>query len=183
MLQRSRVIPNAMGKVLEIGIGSGLNLSFYDQARVTELTAIDPLDRLWNKNKTDLDALPFKVNFIQGMANRIPCKAGTFDTIVTTFTLCSVENVDQVLQELYRVLVPRGKLIFAEHGQAPDKGLLWWQNRLNPVWKHIGGGCQLNRDIPAILENNGFVVDSLHKQYLGGWKLTSYHFWGSASKG
>jgi ubiquinone/menaquinone biosynthesis C-methylase UbiE len=180
--QREKVIPLATGNVLEIGIGSGLNLLYYDGSKVERITAIDPLDKLWARKRINLSELDFEVDYIKGSADQIPAENGTFNTVVTTYTLCSINHLDVALREIHRVLKPGGKLIFSEHGKAPEKGFVRWQNLVNPAWKRVSGGCNLNRDIPAILKRNGFKVDNLNSDYLSGWKLTSYNYWGSASR-
>ena len=171
----------AEGKVLEVGIGSGFNLPFYDASKVQHLTAIDPSGELWNKNRTNPESLGFGFKFIKTYADNIPVEDHTYDSVVVTYTLCTIANVDMALTEIKRVLKPGGKLIFSEHGLAPDRGLQKWQNRINPYWKRIGGGCNLNRDIPGILEANGFKIDSMSSGYLSGWRPSSYNYWGSAS--
>ena len=180
MEQREKVIPLATGNVLEIGIGAGHSLPHYNGSKVNRLTAIDPLEKLWRKRKTELSDLDFEVSYIRGRAEQIPSEDDTFDTVVVTFTLCSVEHIDDALKEIHRVLKPCGRLVFSEHGKAPDEKLEKWQNLINPVWKRIGGGCNLNRDIPAILERNGFRPEEMNAGYQDGWKATSYHYWGSA---
>lgn len=180
--QREQLIPKAEGHVLEIGIGSGNSLEIYEGSRVTHLTAIDPSLELWKRRKTDLSALDFPVKHILGYADQIPFEDSIFDTVVSTYTLCSVRRVKETLKEMHRVLKPGGKLIFAEHGRAPDEGLERLQNRINPLWRRIGGGCNLNRDIAALLEENGFEMDGLEKGYLDGWRPTSYNYWGWVMK-
>ncbi|MGM0475351.1 MAG: class I SAM-dependent methyltransferase [Bacteroidota bacterium] len=180
--QREKVIPLARGEVLEIGIGAGHSLPLYDGSKVKHLTAIDPLEKLWKKRKTELSELEFDVKYIRGTADHIPAKNSTYDTVVVTYTLCSIRYIDRTLQEIHRVMKPGGKLVFSEHGLAPDRGLRMWQNLINPLWKRIGGGCHLNRDVPAILERNGFRTDNMKSGYLPGWKATSYNYWGSATR-
>ncbi|MEN8156942.1 MAG: class I SAM-dependent methyltransferase [Bacteroidota bacterium] len=180
--QREKLIPLATGQVLEIGIGSGNTLLLYDGAKVKHLTALDPMVELWERRRTDLSELEFEVNYIRGVAEHIPAEDNTFDTVVSTYTLCSVGQVESALKEMHRVIKPGGKLVFAEHGKAPDQGLERKQNFINPVWKRIGGGCNLNRDIPLLMEHNGFKLDGLNEGYLDGWRPTSYNFWGWASK-
>ncbi|HER09387.1 MAG TPA: class I SAM-dependent methyltransferase [Bacteroides sp.] len=180
--QREKVIPLAWGNVLEIGIGAGHSLPLYDKSKVNHLTAIDPLEKLWKKRKTDLADLEFEVEYIRGTADHIPAGDSTYDSVVVTYTLCSIRHIDRTLQEVHRVLKPGGKLVFSEHGLAPDRGLRIWQNLINPLWKRIGGGCHLNRDVPAILERNGFSPDNLQTGYFPGWGPTSYLYWGSASR-
>ena len=175
------VVPMATGRVLEIGIGSGSNLPHYG-SKVSHLTAIDPLEELWKKRRLDLSKLGFDVNYLKGSAEEIPAEDGSFDTVVSTFTLCSVDDIDKVLEEIHRVLKPGGKLIFSEHGKSPETGTARWQNILNPAWKRISGGCNLNRDIPAMMKKNGFRTDHICTQYMPGWRLTSYSYWGSALK-
>lgn len=180
--QREKLIPLAMGHVLEIGIGSGNTLELYNGSKVTQLTAIDPSIELWKRRKTKLSALNFKVTYIRGVADRISFEDDTFDTVVSTYTLCSVFPIEQSLKEMYRVLKPGGKLIFSEHGKAPDKKIERFQNRINPLWKRIGGGCNLNRDIGQLLKQSGFQMDGLNKGYLDGWRGTRYHYWGTVTK-
>lgn len=182
VLHREKVIPFARGRVLEVGIGSGMNLPYYRGAEVDHLTAIDPLEELWERKQTDLATLEFEVDFIKGSAHRIPFDDESFDTVVSTSTLCSIKEVEKALKEMYRVLKPGGKLLFEEHGAAPDASLARHQNRLNPVWKRISGGCNLNRNIRALLEAAGFTAEGMAEGYQDGWKATSYHYWGYAGK-
>jgi len=180
--KRAMVVPSARGRVLEIGIGSGNNLLHYDESRVSHLTAIDPLEELWKKRSVDLSSLPFEVDYIRGGAEHIPAKNASFDSVVTTFTLCSVTDIHRTLKEIHRVLKPRGVLLYSEHGRSPHKGTERWQNLLNPLWKRVSGGCNLNRDIPGLLELHGFNAEDVSTEYMPGWRLTSYSYWGSALK-
>jgi len=180
--KRAMVVPRAEGRVLEIGIGSGNNLPHYDQSKVKHLTAIDPLEELWEMRSVDLSQLSFEVEYIRGAAEHIPAGDATFDTVVTTFTLCSVSDIRGTLKEIHRVLKPGGKLLYSEHGKSPDRGTEEWQNLLNPLWRRVSGGCNLNRDIPTIIKQHGFKTDDLSTQYMPGWRLTSYSYWGSALK-
>jgi len=182
MMQREKVIPLAAGRVLEVGIGSGMNLPYYVGSRVRHLTALDPMEKLWERRKVDLNSLDFKVDFIKGSAHRISFEDEVFDTVVSTSTLCSIKYIEEALREIFRVLKPMGKLIFAEHGIAPDIPLARRQNLLNPLWRGIGGGCNLNRNIPALLKSAGFQLNGLTEGYQEGWKMTSYHYWGWAMK-
>lgn len=182
MLEREKVIPLARGRVLEVGIGSGMNLPFYDCTRVEHLSAIDPLERLWDRRKVELSSLGFEVVYIKGSAEQIPFEDDSFHTVVSTSTLCSIKNIEEALREMHRVLKPEGKLLFAEHGASPDHSLARRQNLLNPVWKRIGGGCNLNRNIPALLREAGFSPDGLEEGYKEGWRPVSYHYWGWAIK-
>lgn len=179
MKQREKIIPNAKGKVLEVGIGSGLNLSFYDPDKVTELVGIDPSLELWEKRQPIKD-LGFHYEFIKGVAEDMPFGKDNFDTIVITYTLCSIPDFQSALESLRKVLKPNGKFLFCEHGKAPDKSVLLTQNAINPIWKLIGGGCNINRDIPSIINGNGFKILNLETMYVPGWKPVSFNFWGEA---
>jgi ubiquinone/menaquinone biosynthesis C-methylase UbiE len=180
MRQREKIIPLATGNVLEIGIGSGLNLPYYNNEQVNHLMAIDPSLELWKKNRVDPKSLPFDFEFIKAFAENIPSDNNSFDTVVITYTLCSITDINKTFEEIKRVLKPNGKLVFCEHGKAPDKAIEKWQNFINPVWKRIGGGCNLNRDIPLIIENNGLKINALETMYLPGWKPASFNYWGTA---
>ena len=178
--KREMIVPLATGKVLEIGIGAGNNLPFYDESKVRHLTAIDPLEELWKKRSVDLSQLSFEVEYIKGTAEHIPVGDAIYDTVVTTFTLCSVDDIHGTLKEVHRVLKPGGKLLYSEHGLSPDKGTEQWQNLVNPLWRRLSGGCNLNRDISGIMEHHGFKANDTKAQYTTGWRLASYSYWGSA---
>lgn len=182
MAQREKVIPLADGRVLEVGIGSGMNLPYYISSRVEELTAIDPMERLWERRERNISSLGFEVFYIKGSAEQLPFENNSFNSVVSTSTLCSIKNIEEALKEIFRVLKPDGKLLFAEHGAAPDHSLARRQNLLNPMWKRIGGGCNLNRDIPGLLKEAGFSPEGLEEGYVKGWRPTSYHYWGWAVK-
>ena len=178
--QREKVIPLAHGNVLEIGIGSGLNLPFYNPKKVKSLTAIDPSIEIWKLKSFDTNQLNFKFKFIKAFAEDIPLQDTLFDTIVITYTLCTIKDVVKALNEFKRLLKPEGKLLFCEHGLAPDKKIIYWQNKINPLWKKVGGGCNLNKDIPNLFTENGFRITQLDKMYIPGWKPASFNYWGVA---
>ena len=178
MKQREKVVPQAVGKVLEIGIGSGLNLSFYDKNKVDHLVGIDPSKETWEINKDKRRDI--KVDYIQAGAEALPLEANAFDTIVMTYTLCTIPQAEEALLEMRRVLKPNGQLLFCEHGESPDTQVRKWQNRINPFWKKIGGGCNLNKNIPALLQQNGFVLADLKTMYIPGPKFLSFNYWGTA---
>ena len=180
MKQREKIIPLASGNVLEIGIGSGLNLPFYNKKKVTHLTAIDPSAAIWKKNSFDTNTLGFEFDFIEAFSENIPAANNSFDTVVITYALCTIQDTDKAFDEIKRVLKKDGKLLFCEHGKAPDKKIVRWQNMLNPFWKKIGGGCNFNRDIPFMIEHNGFKILKLEKMYIPGWKPASFNYWGIA---
>ncbi|WP_291797124.1 class I SAM-dependent methyltransferase [Lutibacter sp.] len=179
MKQREKIIPLASKNVLEIGIGSGLNLPFYT-SEVKKLTAIDPSKELWKRTLVNTQQLPFNFQFIEASAESIPAISNSFDCVVITYTLCTIPNLTKAFSEIKRVLKPTGKFLFCEHGKAPENGIQKYQNIVNPVWKKIGGGCNLNRNIPTLIEENGFTISKLETIYLPGWKPASYNYWGIA---
>ncbi len=180
MKQRKKVVPLAKGNVLEIGIGSGLNLPFYQKDQVKSLIGIDPSKETWALNEALTNQLGFDFQYIQTGAEKVPLDNQSMDTIVITYTLCTIPDALVALQEIKRVLKPSGQILFVEHGKAPDTAILKWQNRVNPIWKKIGGGCNLNRDIPKLFGDTGFVVHDLQTMYLPGWKPANFNFWGVA---
>lgn len=178
--QREKVIPLAAGNVLEIGIGSGLNLPFYDRGNVKSLMAIDPATEIWDKNVVDTHSMGFEFDFVKAVAENIPADNNAFDTVVITYTLCSIPDTRAALDEIKRVLKINGKLVFCEHGKAPDRAVQKWQDMINPLWKQFGGGCNLNRDIPSLLKENGFKSANMETMYIPGWKPVSFNYWGTA---
>jgi len=179
MKQREKIVPLAFGNVLEIGIGSGLNLQFYDKKKVKHLTGIDPSEELWNeRNNNDPSSLDFQ--FIKAYAEEIPADNHSFDSVVVTYSFCTIPDLHSAFDEIRRVIKSNGKLIFCEHGKAPEKAVQRMQNLINPVWKRLGGGCNLNRDIPNLIESNGFKIDQMETMYIPGWKPASFNFWGTA---
>jgi ubiquinone/menaquinone biosynthesis C-methylase UbiE len=180
MRQREKIIPLASGHILEIGVGTGLNLPFYVKEKVQRLTAIEPAQDVWNERVVDTEKLGFEFEFILTPAEKIPVQENSFDTVVITYTLCTIPNLSQAFAEIQRVIKPNGQLLFCEHGKAPDKFVQKYQSFINPVWRPIGGGCNLNRDIPALIKNNGFEITNLETMYLPGWKPASFNYWGRA---
>jgi ubiquinone/menaquinone biosynthesis C-methylase UbiE len=150
-----KVIPLAARNVLEIGVGSRLNLPIYNKEKVTHLTAIDPSREIWQKNSIDVKNLPFKFAFTEAFAENIPEDNNQFDTVVITYALCTISDTNRALEEVQRVLKPNGTLIFCEHGKAPDKVTQQWQRSINPLWKLLGGGCHLNKDIHSSFKKMG----------------------------
>jgi len=179
--QREKVVPLAEGRVLEIGIGTGLNLPFYDPAKIERVIGLDPAEQMLSQAKIRSDALPFTVEYLALEGENIPLEADSVDTVLMTYTLCTIADGIAALQGMRRVLKPGGRLIFCEHGKAPDEGVQRWQNRLNPLWGCIGGGCHLNRDIPALIEAAGFAIDDLQQMYLPGTpRFAGFNYWGTA---
>ena len=178
--QREKVVSLATGRVLEIGIGSGLNLPLYDPAKVQRVWGLDPSIELWALADETVTQVEFNLEFIKGDAEAIPLDASSADTVLVTYTLCTVPNVLPALEEIRRVLKPDGQLIFCEHGAAPDAAVRRWQNRLNPIWKRFGGGCNLNLPIPSLLEQAGFTIRGMEAMYLRGWRPATFNYWGTA---
>lgn len=180
MRQRGKVVPQARGRVLEVGIGSGLNLPFYDAAKVSKVWGLDPSQEMIGMARRAAASLPFEVEFIGLPGDEIPLDDASIDTVVVTYTLCTIPDAAAALRQIDRVLRQGGELIFCEHGEAPDAGVRRWQDRLNPVWKRLGGGCHLNRPIPALIEAGGFRITRLETMYIPGWRPASFNYWGSA---
>lgn len=180
MKQREKLIPRAEGRVLEIGIGSGLNMPFYDSEKVGNLWGIDPSPEMWSIARKNAGQYRLDAEFMEASAESIPLDSDAADTVVMTYTLCTISDVHAALDEIRRVLRPGGKLLFCEHGEAPDENVKLWQKRLNPLWGKLSGGCHLNRPIPGLLEECGFSSDDLQTMYIPGWKPASFNYWGSA---
>lgn len=181
MKQREKVVPLAEGRVLEIGIGSGLNLPFYTAGKVEHVWGLDPSRATWALAQDRLGKLNFDVEFLEASAEDIPLDSGSADTVLITYTLCTIPGVLSALREARRILKSDGSLLFCEHGLAPDESVQRWQNRLNPIWKKIGGGCNLNRPIPRLIEQAGFRIRSMDTMYIPGWKPASFNYWGVAN--
>jgi ubiquinone/menaquinone biosynthesis C-methylase UbiE len=150
--QREKIVPLAEGDVLEIGFGSGLNLPFYDQQKVRKLWGLEPSEAMRKLAAKNLEGLSLDLEFIDLPGEEI--------TVLVTFTLCTIPDTASALQGMRRVLKPGGRLLFCEHGTAPDEGVRRWQDRLNSGWSKISGGCNMNRDIPALIAAGGFDIDN-----------------------
>lgn len=180
-MQRAKLVPRARGRVLEIGMGTGRNLPFYDNSKLTSLSGLDPAAQMHAKARRRMREAGLKVDLLTLSAEKIPIADASFDTVVSTYTLCSIADPVAALREMRRVLKPGGHLLFCEHGAAPDPAVRRWQDRLTPLWKPIAGGCHLNRDIPALLAAGGFRVEDMETMYLPGPRPLTYNFWGSAA--
>lgn len=177
---RAEWIPQARGRVLEIGMGSGLNLPFYS-AEVHSVLGLEPSPELQQKARQRAAGRDLSVEFVsQSAEERLPLPDASIDTAVCTWTLCSIPNAALALQQLKRVLKPQGRLLFLEHGQAPDAGVVAWQDRLTPVWKRLTGGCHLNRRIDQLLRDAGFEITQLQTGYLPGPRPITYTYQGFA---
>lgn len=179
MRQRGKIVPQASGVVLELGIGSGLNLPYYNSDNVTHLIGIDPTPNHKALNNA-LGKTSISTEMIFESAEVLPMEDSSIDSIVCTYTLCTIPDINQTLEQCRRVLKPGGQFIFVEHGIAPDKKVQRTQNRVNPIWKKLAGGCNLNRDIPLAIENHGFIMNNLESMYLPGWKPACWNVWGRA---
>ena len=176
---RERVIGAAEGRVLEIGVGSGLNLPFY-RPPVREVLALEPAPRLVTMARSASRGASIPVSFLEASAEAIPLEDHCVDTIVTTWTLCSIPRAAAALADMRRVLRPGGKLLFVEHGLAPDEGVRRWQDLMTPAWRCISGGCHLNRPIRSMIEGAGFRIDRIETGYMPGPKPMTFMYEGSA---
>lgn len=176
---RERLVAAAWGRVLEIGVGSGLNLPFYTGAAQIVL-GLDPAGALLRMARRKLTEAPCPVLLLAGSAEAIPLKDGSVDTIVMTWTLCSIPDPHRALQEMRRVLRPDGELLFVEHGLAPEPRVEAWQHRLTPIWSRIGGGCHLDRPMDRLVASAGFEITELRKGYMNRLKPMTFMYEGSA---
>lgn len=177
---RSEIIPRARGRVVEVGIGSGLNLPFYG-SDVEHVWGVDPSRELLSMTRSKIEKLPFTVELLCESAEKTRLEDDCADTVVLTWSLCTIPDTSSALAEMRRVLKPDGKIIFAEHGLAPDRGVRNWQERTNPWWKRIAGGCNLNRKIDELITGGGFEIQELRKSYLPGPRFLSYTYEGIAT--
>ncbi len=180
--QREKVVPSAQGRVLEIGVGSGLNLAFYDPARVDEIVAVDPSHALLAKAAPRARTIGPRVHLVERSIEELELDDASFDTVVVTYTLCSVPDPARALDVIRRALAPGGQLVISEHGLAPDAAPRAWQHRLNTGWRRLAGGCNLDRPVPALLAAAGFDTSALEEAYLPGARWLNYHYWGVLSR-
>ena len=182
--QRRKVVPRAEGRVLEIGFGAGHNLPFYDATKVTHLWALEPAKEMRARAASRVKDSPLKIEFIDLPGEEIPLEDEAADTVLVTYTLCSIPDAMKALSGMRRVLKSSGRLIFCEHGEAPDENVRKWQRRITPVWKRIGGGCHVGRAIPKLIQDAGFAVRDMDTMYLPGTpRFAGFNYWGSATKG
>jgi len=183
MKQRAKIVPEADGVVLEVGCGSGTNFDLYDPAKVKHLHAIEPSEGMILRAKETWDATrretPCDIHHCGGEA--VPLDDNSVDTAVVTFVLCTIPDWQSSLQELRRVLKPSGRVLYSEHGLAPDEGVAKWQRRVEPVWKRLAGGCHLTRDTKQMLESEGFTIEQHDAMYLPSTpRIAGFSVWGSA---
>ncbi len=181
MRQREKVVPLAKGRILEIGIGSGLNLPYYDVSKVTKLWALDPSPEMTKLAESAARSVHFDVEFIDLPSEEIPLENNSVDTVLITYTLCTIPDPQPALREMARVLRAGGELVFCEHGAAPDSSVRRWQDRLNPIWRRLGGGCHLNRAIPDLIGQGGFRISRVETMYIPGWRPACFNYWGTAT--
>ena len=177
---RAESVPLACGNVLEIGIGSGLNLPFYT-SKVHRVYGVDPSIELQRMAAKKTSGMPFEVTFLpQSAEQAFPLADSSIDTIVTTWSLCSIPDPLMALQQMKRALKPNGQMIFVEHGRSPEASVVAWQDRITPVWKHVTGGCHLNRKIDDLIRTAGFRITEQHNFYLPGPHPMTYTYQGLA---
>jgi ubiquinone/menaquinone biosynthesis C-methylase UbiE len=179
--RRAALVPQARGRVLEIGMGTGRNLPFYDRHKLTALVGVDPALQMHRLAQRRSQKAGIDVELVGLSAERLPLPDDSFDTVVCTYTLCSIPDPAAALHEVRRVLKPGGQFLFCEHGRAPDPSLARWQSRIEPWWKPLAGGCHLTRDVPLLLRDAGLEVQ-VQQGYIGGPRVLTYHYWGQAQK-
>ncbi|MFO1074797.1 MAG: class I SAM-dependent methyltransferase [Geminicoccaceae bacterium] len=179
---RQRAVAGAAGRVLEIGIGAGANLPLYGR-EVLSLQGIDPQPHLLHRARRIAGWLPFPVSLLEQSAEHLPLAEASIDTVVVTWSLCSIPDALAALREAHRVLVPGGRLHFLEHGRSPEPALGRWQERVTPVWRRLAGGCRLDRRVDRLLERAGFTIEQMEVGHLlPGPRLLTYHYLGQASR-
>ena len=178
--QREKIVHRAYGDVLEIGFGGGLNLEHYDTNKVRKVFGLEPSEGMRESARARIEASGLDVELIDLRGEKIPLDDNSVDSILVTYTLCTIPDAVEALQGMRRVLKPKGHLFFCEHGKSPDKAVQRWQQRVNPVWRRFAGGCNMDRDIPALLDAGGFKIEEDNRMYIPGLKMLSYNFWGAA---
>jgi ubiquinone/menaquinone biosynthesis C-methylase UbiE len=176
---RERTAGAAEGRVLDVGIGSGLNLPFYAR-KAREVFGLDPSLPLLTRVRSKAARMQTPIQLLEGSAERIPLADHSMDTIVMTWTGCSIPEICAALEEMRRVLRPGGRLLFVEHGRAPEPRIARWQDRLDPFWQRFSGGCHLNRKIDDLLSDAGFQIDRLATGYIRGPKIMTFFYEGAA---
>ena len=180
--QREKVVPQAQGVILEVGIGSGLNIPFYDISKVEKIIGLDPSPELNALAQKVADEHAINIDFILSGAEDIPLPDNHVDSVLVTYTMCTIPDALAANKEMLRVLKPDGRLIFCEHGLAPDAKVSKWQGRIDPFWGKIAGGCHLNRNIPELIRSAGFQIQTMDEMYLPSTpKFAGYNYWGVAS--
>ena len=183
MKQRAKIVPLAQGKVLELGVGMGLNLALYDATKVASVAGVDPAAELRAQAMAAPRDPRLNVTIADGTAEALPFEDDAFDTVVCTFTLCSVHTPSAALAQARRVLKPGGRLLYCEHGLAPDPDVAKWQRRIEPLWKRLAGGCHLTRPVTRAIADAGFHIESSETMYLPGTpRFAGWNEWGAATR-
>ena len=183
-MQRGKIVPLAEGRVLEIGIGSGLNIPFYNAENVDFVWGLEPSVGIRRKAKKNLNRSAVEVKWLGLPAEEIPLENNSVDTVLLTYSLCTISDWHTALRQIHRVIKPSGKLLFCEHGAVPDKSVLTWQSRINPIWRLIAGGCHLNRPIPDYIREGGFHIKTMENLYLPKTpRVAGFNYVGVAKKG
>jgi SAM-dependent methyltransferase len=178
---RRRIVPLAQGNVLEIGVGPGVNFTHYDPARVSKVYALEPNPGMLRRADEQRRRTEVKIEFLDLPGERIPLGDASVDTVVSTFTLCTIPGVVEAIQGVCWVLKPGGKLIFFEHGLSPDPPVQRWQKRLEPLFRWAFEGCHVTRDIPSLIDKGGFNIEQMDAGYLSPFPRSgSYCWWGMA---
>lgn len=178
--QREKIVHRAYGDVLEIGFGGGLNLAHYDADKVRKVFGLEPSEGMRASARARIDASRLDVELIDLPGEEIPLDDNSVDSVLITYTLCTIPDAVTALRGMRRVLKPRGHLFFCEHGKAPDASVHKWQQRANPLWRRIAGGCNMDRDIPTLLREGGFMIEDDNRMYIPGLRVLSYNYWGAA---
>lgn len=179
--QRQKIVPAAEGVVLELGFGAGLNLPHYDAAKVRKLYALEPSPGMVKRARDRVRNAPFDVEILTETAENMSLGPQSVDTVLVTYSLCTIPGAVSALESARQALKPNGRLLFCEHGLSPDQGVQRWQRRIEPIWKVVGGGCHLSRDIPKLIAAAGFRIEQLDTMYLPkSPKWAGYNYWGVA---
>ncbi len=178
--QRKKIVPLAKGKVLEVGMGTGLNIPYYDSDKIDFIWGLEPSEGMRKKAQSVIKKAPFEIRWLGVAGEEIPLEDNSVDSIVLTYTLCTIPDWYAALQQMSRVLKQDGSLIFCEHGEAPTENIRRWQKRVNPLWNRVAGGCNLNRPIPYLIEEGGFTIQKMDSQYIDGPKIAAFNYWGTA---
>ena len=182
MRQRAKIVPRATGRVLELGVGMGLNLAYYDPEKVSSIVGVDPAAELRAAALAAPRNPRLDLAVEDGTAEALPFEDKSFDSVVCTFTLCSVHTPPEALAAARRVLKPGGRLFYCEHGLAPDPGVAKWQRRVEPIWKRIAGGCHLTRPISTAIAAAGFTLGPVESMYVPKTpKIAAWNEWGEAT--
>lgn len=180
--QRRKIVPRAEGVVLELGFGSGLNLPFYDTAKVSKVYALEPEEGMLARARRVAHTAGILVEILPERAEALSLSASSVDSVLVTYSLCTIPDPVAALEGARRALKPGGKLYFCEHGLAPDESVRWQQRAVEPIWRRVAGGCHLSRDIPAIVAQAGFAISDQEGMYLPSTpRFAGYNVWGSAA--